>query len=660
MDEKNYYTLEIDLNVLNHLGLNLYSNVPAVLSELVANAWDADATTVDISIEESAQGKMITIHDNGCGMDDNDLDKKFLTVGYQKRANQDKDRTPIRKRQVMGRKGIGKLSVFSIAEYIQVFTKKKNEDMLGLELDLQHIQQAIEQSTPYHPKPLEPQAKLVIKDHGTTIVLDRLKKRVNSTLDSNLRKRVARRFDIFSDKFRVKIDDKEITLEDRDYLSKLEYALIYGDFSTERFSKNLPHETRENSADGGYSVTGWIGLMEDSGALQDGVDNLNKISILSRGKVALEDILDRFGEGGLYTKYVIGEIRADFLDETTEEDISTSSRQNFVQDDQRFQSLEEFIQRELKYIGLQRSKIKAKAGVEKALEIPAIQNWHKSLKGDTKKAAEKLFGRINQIATDKEHRKTLYKHGVLAFEHLQYKEKLAELEILDINNLDVMVKLFSELDDIEASWYYQITRGRLDVIETLTKYLEDNVLEEVIKKHICKHLWLLDPSWDRATELPIMERTIASKFKEVSEKLTDEEKKGRLDIRYKKIAGKHVIIELKRGSITTSSFSLGAQVDKYIQALQKQLEANNEKNAAIEAICLVGKSLQDWDTPERKRVSEQSLSARNIRVVTYQQLVRDAEISYRSYLEKQSEKGRIKTLLDEIDKYSATDLSASA
>ena len=40
------YTLKIDLNVLNHLGLNLYSNVPAVLAELIANVWDADASTV--------------------------------------------------------------------------------------------------------------------------------------------------------------------------------------------------------------------------------------------------------------------------------------------------------------------------------------------------------------------------------------------------------------------------------------------------------------------------------------------------------------------------------------------------------------------------------------------------------------------------------------
>ena len=35
--------LKIDLATLNHLGLNLYSNVPAVLSELIVNSWDADA-----------------------------------------------------------------------------------------------------------------------------------------------------------------------------------------------------------------------------------------------------------------------------------------------------------------------------------------------------------------------------------------------------------------------------------------------------------------------------------------------------------------------------------------------------------------------------------------------------------------------------------------
>ena len=82
------FELDIDLNVLNHLGLNLYSNVPAVLAELIANSWDADATQVDIEIRRDstgADGASIVITDDGCGMDDTDVRQKYLKVGYQRR-----------------------------------------------------------------------------------------------------------------------------------------------------------------------------------------------------------------------------------------------------------------------------------------------------------------------------------------------------------------------------------------------------------------------------------------------------------------------------------------------------------------------------------------------------------------------------------------------
>ena len=46
------YKMTISLNILNHLGINLYSNIPAVLSEVVANSWDADAETVEITIDD--------------------------------------------------------------------------------------------------------------------------------------------------------------------------------------------------------------------------------------------------------------------------------------------------------------------------------------------------------------------------------------------------------------------------------------------------------------------------------------------------------------------------------------------------------------------------------------------------------------------------------
>lgn len=66
---------------------------------------------------------------------------------------------------------------------------------------------------------------------------------------------------------------------------------------------------------------------------------------------------------------------------------------------------------------------------------------------------------------------------------------------------------------------------------------------------------------------------------------------------------------------------------------------------------MVGTDLSDWETPERRQVSEKSMDARNIRVITYQQLIRDAEASYRQYLEKSKDKGRIKKLLDEIETF---------
>jgi len=648
------YILDIDLNVLNHLGLNLYSNVPAVLAELIANAWDADASRVDVSVKEQDEEKRIIIQDNGCGMDDTDLRQKFLTVGYQRRSTENGDLTAGKRRPVMGRKGIGKLSVLSIAQKVCVCTKKEEKAPLAIELDVTSIQEAIDKKETYHPPAIDVPQEIVLESSGTAIVLSALKKRVNASLDTYLSQRVARRFSVIDENFQVFVNGAEITLADRNYFGRLEYTLVYGDYNKANFkhAERYTVQREENTVDnaGQYSVRGWLGLVKESGALQEDADNLNKISILTRGKVALEDILDSYREGGLYTKYVIGELEADFLDLTNRDDIATSSRQDFIQSDERFVELRQFVERELKYLASERVKLKNEEGVNKAAEIPAIKEWYKSLKGDTKTAAQKLFGRINQIATDEAHRKTLYKHGVLAFEHLHYKEKLNELEQLDINNLEVAVKLFSELDDIEASWYYQITEGRLDIIHKLQEHITQDALEKIIQEHIYNHLWLLDPSWDRATELPSLEQRVTTAFKEISEKLTDEEKRGRLDIRYKKTSGKHVIIELKRGSVKTSSFRLMEQVDKYIRSLRKQLR-EAKQDGSVEAICLVGKELSDWEDEETRQESEKALDAKHIRVITYQQLIRDAEASYQQYLEKSKDKGRIKKLLDEIETF---------
>ena len=81
MVEEPKYKMTISLNALNHLGINLYSNVPAVLSEVVANSWDADAHNVDITIQDDK----IIITDDGYGMTVKDMNDKYLNVGYEKR-----------------------------------------------------------------------------------------------------------------------------------------------------------------------------------------------------------------------------------------------------------------------------------------------------------------------------------------------------------------------------------------------------------------------------------------------------------------------------------------------------------------------------------------------------------------------------------------------
>src|SRR5579862_7276221 len=105
-EESHPYTMRLSLSVLDHLGLNLYSNIPAVLSEVVANAWDADAKSVGIVIDLGAG--TISVTDDGIGMTASDLNDRFLFVGY-KRREAGLSQTPTG-RPVMGRKGIGKLS----------------------------------------------------------------------------------------------------------------------------------------------------------------------------------------------------------------------------------------------------------------------------------------------------------------------------------------------------------------------------------------------------------------------------------------------------------------------------------------------------------------------------------------------------------------------
>lgn len=653
MSEESPYKMTLSLNVLEHLGLNLYSNIPAVLSEVVANSWDADAENVAIKIDKD-DGKIVIV-DDGHGMTLEDINGKYLTVGYRRRAHPDEAITPKHKRKVMGRKGIGKLSLFSIAKVIEVHTVKADRKR-GFKMTLDEVRKAItEGSGTYVPLPIDDKADDL--KCGTRLVLMDLKKEIHHT-EGPLRKRLARRFSVIGKEnlFSVEINRAPIGISDRDYFHKVQYLWRYGEDS-EKYkslcSKAEYDEDRDAVLPGQpYKVSGWIGTVAESGDLKDkeGEDNLNKIVVLIRGKLAQEDILEGFPEGGLYSKYLIGEICADFLDEDDKDDIATTSRQKIIEDDPRYQALRSFIYVELKHIQNKWTDLRNTEGAKKALEIPQIKEWFDSLGKDHKRKAESLFGRINRLTVDApDEKRRLFKYGVLAFESLKYKENLDALERLSIEKLEEFAEVFAGLDDMEASLYYQIVRDRIEVIKKLQEKVEENVLEKVIQKHLFDHLWLLDPTWERGTTTPLMEKQVTEELGKIDAGLSKDEKASRLDIKYKTTSGKHVIIELKRADRTVNTNDLSKQIGKYRNALQKILNTVKRGSEQVEFVCVVGREPSDWKDEGGKERSHKILEADNARIVFYQELIENAYKGYQRFIEKSEDAGKIYKLIQSID-----------
>jgi hypothetical protein len=644
------FQLTISLNVLEHLGINLYSNVPSVLSEIVANAWDADASEVRVQWDR-ANGKIV-ITDDGTGMTTDEVNQRFLKVGHRRRDDQPGLTT--KGRRPMGRKGIGKLSLFSIAGVVDVETVSAGQKS-AFRMKLTDMRSAVTSqggSGTYRPSVL-PTSSIPFS-HGTRITLTDLRHRQTMATSKALRKRVARRFSILggTNDFEVVIDGEAVIPADRGYYDKLQYLWTYGD-QTEVQELATATEMVEGRdgvlGDNTLAISGWLGTVKESRQLRDeDGDNLNKIAVFIRGKLAQEDMLADFSERGVFASYLIGEIRVDTLDiydgpgTERDDDAATSSRQRLVEDDDRYQGLKEFLARELKHVQSRWSDLRAEAGARKAMEIPAVQAWMQDLKPAVRTKARKWLGKINRISMDDPNeQKQLIKHAVLGFEFYRLHENLEALDSISDDNLVTALHLFQELDGLEANLYGQIVQQRIKVIQTLQAKVDENALEKAIQQYLFDHLWLLDPSWERVEGTEIMEKRVTAMFGDIDADLTDEERKGRLDIAYRRAAGENIIIELKRPDRVLTRSEMLDQSEKYLSGLLRILEAQGTAHEPIEIIFVLGQPPREWKNPSGKQRMAEQLATNHARIVFYDELLSNAEKSYQDYL---SHRGTLDTL----------------
>lgn len=142
-----------------------------------------------------------------------------------------------------------------------------------------------------------------------------------------------------------------------------------------------------------------------------------------------------------------------------------------------------------------------------------------------------------------------------------------------------------------------------------------------------------------------MEIRVQTEWGAIDAKLTDEEKKGRLDIKYKTTAGKHLIIELKKSDRAMNVVSLVEQGLKYKSAVEKCAETTIGNIPDIEVVFVLGKPVIQADRDEFVRKQMESI---NGRIVYYDQLIDGALRAYNDYLERQKQVAKIRAIADSI------------
>lgn len=140
MTEKPHF--DISAHVVRQLGEELVSDEVTALLELVKNAYDADASYVNIVVNtnyplndrslyyaevNSLTPGYITLEDDGTGMGRQEIEKGWLRISFsaKRRMREKKFLTPKKKRVPLGDKGLGRLSTQRLGNRLEIFTHKE-------------------------------------------------------------------------------------------------------------------------------------------------------------------------------------------------------------------------------------------------------------------------------------------------------------------------------------------------------------------------------------------------------------------------------------------------------------------------------------------------------------------------------------------------------
>ena len=419
--------MSFDPHTIEHLGIKMYSRLPNAIAELIANAYDADAHNVYIKITDKNDEKSICISDDGVGMSFEEINEKFLRIG-RKRRIYDNGLSPSGERKVTGRKGLGKLAFFGIGSTIEIKTKQ-SEIQTTFTMNWNDIINS--EGSDYEPHfsvaPCD-------KKTGTSITLRDLKRQSYIDKDS-LSISLSKLFNFFDDTFKVFIsinDDEDLQIDDKLRYQKLDSQIRW--FIPEKLSTPFDYLTTHN-------ITGEI--LATTKPLKP---DLRGITLFAHGRMVNMPEFFGVGESSHGYSYITGWLNIDFVDEGTDDVISTD-RQSLNWELPQTEELRKKLQELMHLIEREWREKRKEERTKKIVKQTGIDvgTWYTKLPSEVKTGVENI---VNTIINDSE-LETEKQNSIVEDLH----ELLPEYTYYHYRNLHNTIKNASEIDYQRKDYY---------------------------------------------------------------------------------------------------------------------------------------------------------------------------------------------------------------
>jgi len=579
-DEERQLFFRVLGRTLEHFGVQMYKRREVAIAELVANCWDAGAIEVVLDLPNpdayDKRTSVITIRDTGCGMKFDEVQGNYLVLGRNRRQHggaevstvltlfdevPEKSEAPApakqSKRRVMGRKGIGKLAGFGLAENMTVATWRDGE---GLEfyMKLKELKKH-DNETENVPIAWKSVPANSVSPSGTTITLDTLKHKTPIDPDA-LRRSLARRFSrTVRGEMSVLVNGVELP----DPTPPLD----------KRFpATNSEKDLLEHRLPSGSVVRYWYGFASDVIRERE----LRGFSILVNGKVAQAPPyffdVEATASGQHSTRYVIGEIEVDFLDVGTndEDDLVSTDRQELDWEVESVQELKAWGESLCRKVLAECRDFRGEKTVKKVLESPDLNGRIKKLDNPSQKQINQFLRTLGNRDDDG---KTIELAGALvrAYEFRQFHDVIDELEKV-AEDPEQLAKLLGQMDEwrvLESRALLEVIKGRLDIMDKFQGMLVNNAPETASSKSpenmhdlLAGSPWLLNPEWQVLAE----EKGLTTQLREWGKKDLADVYDGRYDFLAIGDDGDLVIIEIKRPDYAANLDDL-QRLEKYANQL---------------------------------------------------------------------------------------------